>query len=86
MKCLVCLNVTSSLFNKNRILKEKISIKSSTQPKAIGETSVIKEKITETVNKRKPKKKKKKNLYAGLNPLVFKDRDLFKKNIKKIKT
>lgn len=85
MKCLVCLNVTSSLFDKNRILKEKTSIKSSTHTKIIDKTPVIKEEIAETVNKRKIKKKKR-NLYAGLNPLVFKNRDLCKNKFKKLKT
>ncbi|NP_001280331.1 uncharacterized protein LOC100160849 [Acyrthosiphon pisum] len=75
IKCLVCLNTTSSVYKKNKILNrkpiEKLP-KSSTVNKSIDEkTSKTEEKVETIVNK-KPKKKKR-TLYAGLNPLVFKN-------------
>lgn len=83
MKCLVCLNMTSSIYKKNKISRIKKNqesteqlIKSSTINKSIDKTSKPEEKI-EAIVKTKPKKKKR-TLYAGLNPLVF-------KNLNKIK-
>jgi len=70
----VCLNTTSSTYKKNKILSEKPTEKlpkSSTLNKSIEKTSKAEEKIETIVNK-KPKKKKR-TLYAGLNPLVFKN-------------
>lgn len=79
MKCLVCSSVTSSVFEKNKKLKKKSTKevpKRSTEK--IVETPKIEE-VKVNMNIKKPKKKKR-NLYAGLNPLVFKNRDLCKKN------
>lgn len=73
MKCLMCLNKTSSVYKKNKILNEKSTTelpKISTPIKSIDKTPETEEKV-EKVVKNKPKKKKR-TLYAGLNPLVFK--------------
>ncbi|XP_026815693.1 uncharacterized protein LOC113555522 [Rhopalosiphum maidis] len=101
MKCLVCLNKTSSEYKKIKILNKKLSKstalnksidktlkteekvetivnKNATVNKSIDKTSKIEEKVGTLVEK-KPKKKKR-TLYAGLNPLVFKN---LKKNIQK---
>lgn len=80
MKCLVCLNKTSSVYKKNKILNIKSTIelpKVSTPIKSDEKTSKTEEKV-ENMVKNKPKKKKR-TLYAGLNPLVFKK--LINKNI-----
>jgi hypothetical protein len=82
MKCLVCLRVTNSFFEKNKKLNKKPT---KEVPKRSTENIVETPKIEEVKVKmdiKKPKKKKR-NLYAGLNPLVFKNRDLCKKNKKK---
>lgn len=77
MKCLMCLNKTSSVYKKNKILKEKSTIelpKISTPIKSIDKHSDVLSETEEKVEKmvkNKPKKKKR-TLYAGLNPLVFK--------------
>lgn len=81
MKCLVCLNTTSSVYKKNKILNQKPTeelLQTSTLNKTIEKTSKTEEKVETIVNK-KPKKKKR-TLYAGLNPLVFKN--LNKKKLK----
>lgn len=83
MKCLVCLNVTSSVFNKNKISRNQ-SIEIS--PKNLPDKSVCKiSKVEEEIMDKsktdiKKSKKKKRNKYAGLNPLVFKHKDLHRKN------
>ena len=66
MKCLVCLNMTSSIYKKNKISRIKKNqesteqlIKSSTINKSIDKTSKPEEKI-EAIVKTKPKKKKRK--------------------------
>ncbi|CAI6358513.1 unnamed protein product [Macrosiphum euphorbiae] len=74
IKCFVCLNTTSSVYKKNIILNQKPTeklLKSSTVNKSIEKTSKTEEKV-ETIVSKKPKKKKR-TLYAGLNPLVFKN-------------
>lgn len=76
MKCLVCLNTTSSVYKKNKISNQKSTEKLpkselSTLNRSIEKTSKTEEKVETIVNK-KPKKKKR-TLYAGLNPLVFKN-------------
>jgi len=79
---MVCLNTTSSAYKKNKILNQKPTeklLKSSTLNKSIEKTSKTEEKVETIVNK-KPKKKKR-TLYAGLNPLVFKN--LNKNTLKK---
>uniref|UniRef100_A0A2S2NKQ6 Uncharacterized protein n=1 Tax=Schizaphis graminum TaxID=13262 RepID=A0A2S2NKQ6_SCHGA len=103
MKCLVCLNKTSSEYKKTKILNkksteklsknaalnksidktskteekvEKIANKNATVNKNIDKTSTTEEKV-KTIVEKKPKKKKR-TLYAGLNPLVFKN---LKKNM-----
>ncbi|XP_025190837.1 uncharacterized protein LOC112591287 [Melanaphis sacchari] len=83
MKCLVCLNKTRSVYKKNKISNEKATEKLpkvSTLNESIDITSKTKEKV-ETKVEKKPKKKKR-TLYAGLNPLVFKN---LNKNIPKKK-
>lgn len=80
----MCLNLTSSVFTKNKVLNDKSTVnvsKKSTSVKNICETPEVKEEKVDIIYKRKPKKKKR-NLYAGLNPLVFKNIDLCKKKIK----
>lgn len=62
------------MYKKNIILNQKPTeklLKSSTVNKSIEKTSKTEEKVETIVNK-KPKKKKR-TLYAGLNPLVFKN-------------
>jgi len=62
------------VYKKNIILNQKPTeklLKSSTVNKSIEKTSKTEEKVETIVNK-KPKKKKR-TLYAGLNPLVFKN-------------
>jgi len=69
----MCLNKTSSVYKKNKKLNEKSTTelpKISTPIKSIDKTPETEEKV-EKVVKNKPKKKKR-TLYAGLNPLVFK--------------
>ncbi|KAL4135070.1 hypothetical protein QTP88_006727 [Uroleucon formosanum] len=84
IKCLVCLNTTNSVYKKNKTLNpkpiEKL-VKNSTVNKSIEKTSKTEDKVETIVNK-KPKKKKR-TLYAGLNPLVFKNlnRNILKKKI-----
>lgn len=87
MKCLVCLNVTSSVFVKNKIPDEKYREKrlQSSLAENIVETpkTEVKNENVVTIGKKKTKKKKK-NLFAGLNPLVFKNKDLCKKTKKNL--
>ncbi|XP_015369577.1 PREDICTED: uncharacterized protein LOC107165729 [Diuraphis noxia] len=74
VKCLVCLNTTSSIYKKNKISNQKSTEKlpiSSTLNKSIDKTSKTEEKAETIVNRKL--KKKKRTLYAGLNPLVFKN-------------
>lgn len=74
MKCLVCLNTTSSVYKKNKTSNQKSTeklLKNSTLKKSIEKTLKTEEKIETIVNKKL--KKKKRTLYAGLNPLVFKN-------------
>lgn len=62
------------MYKKNIILNQKPTeklLKSSTVNKSIEKTSKTEEKV-ETIVSKKPKKKKR-TLYAGLNPLVFKN-------------
>lgn len=62
------------MYRKNKILKQKPTeklLKSSTLNKNVEKTSKTEEKVETIVNK-KPKKKKR-TLYAGLNPLVIKN-------------
>jgi len=62
------------VYKKNIILNQKPTeklLKSSTINKSIEKTSKTEEKVETIVNK-KPKKKKR-TLYSGLNPLVFKN-------------
>lgn len=88
MKCLVCFKVTNSVFKKDKILNNKsvkqIS-KESTVVDNISETSELPKNTIDSADKRKSKKKKR-NLYAGLNPLVFKSRELNKSKLKKQKS
>lgn len=78
----MCLNTTNSVYKKNKTLNpkpiEKL-VKNSTVNKSIEKTSKTEDKVETIVNK-KPKKKKR-TLYAGLNPLVFKNlnRNILKK-------
>lgn len=88
MKCLVCYKVTNSVFKKNKILNYKLVEKipkKSTAVENISETSELQKNTIDSADKRKPKKKKR-NLYAGLNPLVFKNRELNKSKLKKKKS
>lgn len=78
MKCLVCLHVTSSLFEKNKELNKKFTKDKPKRIENIVETPKI-DQDQVNVKIKKPKKKKRK-LYAGLNPLVFKNKDICKKN------
>lgn len=70
----MCLKTTSSVYKKNKILNQKPTeklLKSSSLNKSIEKSSKTEEKV-ETIVIKKPKKKKR-TLYAGLNPLVFKN-------------
>lgn len=85
MKCLVCLNVTSSVFNKNKISNNQCveKLPTSLPAKSIYEISKVEEEIIDkSKTDTKKSKKKKRNKYAGLNPLVFKHKDLCRKNEK----
>lgn len=80
----MCLNTISSVYEKNKTLNQNHTeklINSLTLDKNIEKTSITEEKV-ETMIKSKPKKKKKRNLYAGLNPLVFRN---LNKNVSKSK-
>ncbi|VVC45255.1 Hypothetical protein CINCED_3A018230 [Cinara cedri] len=76
--CQVCSGVTTSEFIKTKTLCK------STEK--ISKCSTIKDFKSKTKEKqfkqeKRVIKKKKKTLYAGLNPLVFKNRDLCKKKV-----
>lgn len=82
------MNVTSSVFEKNKISDKKYREKrlKSSLVENIDETPktlTIKNENVITISKKKTKKKKK-NLFAGLNPLVFKGKDLCKKKKKNL--
>lgn len=72
------MNLSSSVFSKSKKLKDKSTKKTL-------ENSILVHNIDSTPNiveeklKTLKKKKKKRKLYAGLNPLVFKNRYLSKK-------
>lgn len=77
-KCMICFNVTSFIIKKNKLPKDRCTTKISESSTLVSETSTTKElPVNKTVNQ-KPKKKKR-NLYAGLNPIVFKNRELLNK-------
>lgn len=76
-KCLLCLNVSSSVFSKSKKVKNKCTkkiLENSVSIHNIDNTPNIAEEKVKTLEK----KKKKRNRYAGLNPLVFKNRNLSK--------
>lgn len=82
LKCLACLKTTSSMFGKKKILQKKSVIKQlCTENSMLVEhkirTSIAVEEKLNTTEKKK--KKKKKIPFAGLNPLVFKNRNSCKK-------
>lgn len=85
MKCLICFKVTNSVFKKNKILNDKKISKETTVVENISETSKLQKNTIDSTDKKKSKKKKR-NLYAGLNPLVFKNRELNKTKLKKLKS
>lgn len=74
------------MFKKNKIVNEKLTEKSSADSipfKDINKASIV---VESKSNVLVQKKKKKRNLYAGLNPLVFKNRDFCKNKSKKPST
>lgn len=77
----MCLSKTSSVFNKNKVLNNKTS-NNSTNIKKNEENLNVKKVIINIKDKKKSTKKKKRNTFAGLNPLVFKNRSLRKTNCK----
>lgn len=80
----MCCKVTNSMFKKNKVSKnksiEKIS-KKSTVVEKINEALECQKNTIDSTDKKKSKKKKR-NLYAGLNPLVFKNKELNKTKLK----
>lgn len=87
IKCLVCLNVTSSVFNKNKVSSNQCieKLPKILPDQNIEEVSKVKEEfIDESKIEKKKLKKKKRNMYAGLNPLVFKNKNVFKKKSKNL--
>lgn len=82
MKCLVCLNVTSSVFNKNKISSNQCieKLPKSLPDKNIYEITKVEEEIIDkSKTNTKKSKKKKRNKYAGLNPLVFRQKNIQEK-------
>lgn len=81
IRCQVCSNVTTSEFNKTKVLCEsnKKKPKCLNVPTIEAGSSTIKKEHFESTKKQIRKKKKKP--YAGLNPLIFKNRDLSEKKV-----